>query len=124
MKPMVNQSKRIAAQRSVPFENQVQLVFFDIHKPNTAIYIIPQPSAMSEQDRRAKVEQEVQKHIGLVRSCMKSVHGVTSSNEDDIYQAGLIALWQAGRRPHRRNSRGSAAGHSHRWRRPPCPCGR
>lgn len=95
MKPMVNQSKRIAAQRSVPFENQVQLVFFDIHKPNTAIYIIPQPSAMSEQDRRAKVEQEVQKHIGLVRSCMKSVHGVTSSNEDDIYQAGLIALWQA-----------------------------
>ena len=70
MKPMVNQSKRIAAQRSVPFENQVQLVFFDIHKPNTAIYIIPQPSAMSEQDRRAKVEQEVQKQFFLMKTAM------------------------------------------------------
>lgn len=44
---------------------------------------------------KQKIEALVQENLGLISFCLRKIKGITASNSDDVYQAGMIALWQA-----------------------------
>lgn len=101
MKPITNDKS--GTLHSGQLFSQTQLVFFELHQPGTAVYLAPsavQNERGSLPGKKPALTQEeinrlIQKHIGLVHSCMTSVLGVTSLNEDDVFQAGMIGLWKA-----------------------------
>lgn len=71
-----------------------QLVFYDMGIEGCEVFsmkntqkIMPSP--------KDKINLVIKDNISLVRYWLRRTSGVTSINEDDIYQAGLMALWRA-----------------------------
>lgn len=84
--PAKKEIRRIAQHMNIS-EACAQLALYNTGHKN--IEVIP------SQPKKIDIEEKIKKNIKLVDYFMKFVHGVTPDNRDDVYQAGLIGLWQA-----------------------------
>ena len=84
--PAKKEIRRIAQHTNIS-EACVQLALYNTGHKN--IEVIP------SQPKKIDIEEKIKKNIKLVDYFIKFVHGVTPDNRDDVYQAGLIGLWQA-----------------------------
>lgn len=71
-------------------KRQVQLSLF----PDQDTMLINDVWEEDKKDQK-RIEALIQDNLKLVGFCMKRINGITSANTDDVYQAGMIALWMA-----------------------------
>lgn len=94
--------KKTKTMRSVaapaPVKREVlegQLLFFDIGIGGTVLPLPALAQATPDAVSNSEIERIIKKNMPLVESWLKKTAGVSSENEEDVRQAGLVALWRA-----------------------------